>query len=542
MSSASALFSVFGAIVAAVGTGVLAARAVRTPRGDLIAWTVGMLGLAVSLGAQAAGHAAGFSPLLFRAMELGAQVVGPLALALGLSELAGRSVGGRFAGRLGISAIAVVGLVIFASDPLSGSAFTRKWPDPAVHYQLIPKYLVIVLAFIAAVVALVVLVLVVTRSRHEDAWAAVFPAAGTIVLATLLLSLPGLNREVTKYMGIALPLTTVFGPLCVIAAALTWFGGVAASRVSLPWLRGGLSGAPPRPARGESARGVHAGDGDFRTGYGPAAARTMALTGPRSEPVGWSGADDDADPYSDADWYDDADEGYEAGQHGGDEGHGGRQYGGADAYQDADPYGGRYSGEGYPGEAFEPHTGDVYDSPGAADAAASRGDDRTGDRGWAPEPDGSFAPLANGRDAEPVRADLYGQITIFTLVEDRIDDFDRLVERLVERVRGNEPATLVYIVHAVPSAPMQRILYEVYRDREAFDRHRRQPYVAQFDADRRAHVLATNVVELGLQQAKVSPFPSVSDLFGEPGYDTSGFERPDYLRDYGTAGGSTPHR
>jgi hypothetical protein len=53
-------------------------------------------------------------------------------------------------------------------------------------------------------------------------------------------------------------------------------------------------------------------------------------------------------------------------------------------------------------------------------------------------------------------------------------------------------------------------------------------------------VLATNVVELGLQQAKVSPFPfpSVADLFPEPGYDTSGFERPDYLREYGQ--GPTP--
>jgi hypothetical protein len=26
----------------------------------------------------------------------------------------------------------------------------------------------------------------------------------------------------------------------------------------------------------------------------------------------------------------------------------------------------------------------------------------------------------------------------------------------------------------------------------------------------------------------VLPFPTVSDLFGEPAYDTSGFERPDF--------------
>ncbi len=112
-------------------------------------------------------------------------------------------------------------------------------------------------------------------------------------------------------------------------------------------------------------------------------------------------------------------------------------------------------------------------------------------------------------------------------------EFDRLSERVVEQVRADEPETLVYIVHAVPSAPMQRILYEVYRDRAAYEEHRHQPYVAKFDIDRRPYVLATNVIELGLQQAKVSPFPSVAELLGEPAFDTSGFERPDYLRDYG---------
>jgi hypothetical protein len=93
---------------------------------------------------------------------------------------------------------------------------------------------------------------------------------------------------------------------------------------------------------------------------------------------------------------------------------------------------------------------------------------------------------------------------------------------------------------------MQRILYEVYRDRAAYEQHLRQPYVSQFEADGRPYVLATNVIELGLQHAKVSPFPSIADLFGEPGYDTSGFERPDFTREYGStvngngSGGSGP--
>ena len=131
------------------------------------------------------------------------------------------------------------------------------------------------------------------------------------------------------------------------------------------------------------------------------------------------------------------------------------------------------------------------------------------------------------------RAQLFGQIAIYTLLEDTVDEFDHLTERVVEQVRSHEPDTLVYIVHAVPSAPLQRILYEVYRSRRAYERHGQQPYVREFEVDRRPYVLATNVIELGLQQAKVSPFPSVAELFGEPGYDTSGFERPDYLRDYG---------
>ena len=109
----------------------------------------------------------------------------------------------------------------------------------------------------------------------------------------------------------------------------------------------------------------------------------------------------------------------------------------------------------------------------------------------------------------------------------------------MEQVRSREPDTLVFIVHAVPSAPMQRILYEVYRDRAAYERHQRAAVRASSSRPTAGrYVLATNVIELGLQQAKVSPFPSVAELFGEPGYDTSGFERPDFLRDYGRTSGA----
>ncbi len=87
-------------------------------------------------------------------------------------------------------------------------------------------------------------------------------------------------------------------------------------------------------------------------------------------------------------------------------------------------------------------------------------------------------------------------------------DFDRLAEQTAEEVRTREPDTLVYVIHLVPNAPMQRIFYEIYRDRAAFDSHENQPYMKRFVADRRACVLATNVIELRLKYAKVAPLPS----------------------------------
>jgi quinol monooxygenase YgiN len=102
----------------------------------------------------------------------------------------------------------------------------------------------------------------------------------------------------------------------------------------------------------------------------------------------------------------------------------------------------------------------------------------------------------------------YGRILIFTLLDDRVADFDRLAEQSAEEVRTREPDTLVYVIHLVPNAPMQRIFYEIYRDRAAFDSHENQPYMKRFVADRRACVLATNVIELRLKYAKVAPLPS----------------------------------
>lgn len=133
-------------------------------------------------------------------------------------------------------------------------------------------------------------------------------------------------------------------------------------------------------------------------------------------------------------------------------------------------------------------------------------------------------PSGNDNWAESMRP--YGRLTIFTLLDDKAVEFDRLAERAAEGVRMAEPGTLVYVIHVVPKAPMQRIIYEIYRDRAAFEEHERQPHMQRFAADRTSFVLATNVIDLRLKYAKVAGFgpPEAPPVPPAPPVPTSGRE------------------
>ncbi len=111
-----------------------------------------------------------------------------------------------------------------------------------------------------------------------------------------------------------------------------------------------------------------------------------------------------------------------------------------------------------------------------------------------------------------------GRLSIYTLHEDKTKEFDRLAERAAEGVRAAEPDTLVYVIHVVPKAPMQRIMYEIYRDRAAFLSHERQPHIRQFAVDRAPCVLATNVIDLRLKYAKVAALGGPPEAAGPHGY------------------------
>jgi quinol monooxygenase YgiN len=117
---------------------------------------------------------------------------------------------------------------------------------------------------------------------------------------------------------------------------------------------------------------------------------------------------------------------------------------------------------------------------------------------------GEQAPSAGGRrrPAEP-----YGQITVYTLLDGREEAFDRLAADAVHASREAEPDTLMYICHEVVNSPTQRIFYQLFRSEAAYRRHRHLPQVQRFATASRLHVLAMNVVELKVGEAKTPPLP-----------------------------------
>lgn len=212
-----------------------------------------------------------------------------------------------------------------------------------------------------------------------------------------------------------------------------------------------------------------------------------------------------------------------AGQRGASNGYAGGGYGGAgrdagygagrDTYQGAgygrNPGGGNgYGRPGYGGG--QGNDAGFGGAPGYADANG-----RSGSPGFSPE----FSPLDNDDADDDAAASTprpYGRLSIYTLHDDKAREFDRLAERAAEGVRASEPDTLVYVIHVVPKAPMQRIIYEIYRDRGAFLSHERQPHIRQFAADRASCVLATNIIDLRLKYAKVAALGSTPEPAASP--------------------------
>jgi quinol monooxygenase YgiN len=465
-----------GVLVAAVVTGMLAGRCVRRRQIVFAVWTAATLGLTIALVALSTGFARGFGPVTFRAVQLFGLMLAPLWLAWGLVELVAASEAARFGMRLVSSALTVVASVILATDPLTAQPFSKAWPLASAHSQPVSHYAVDAVQAVAVLAVLVSAGLAAARARSDPRWRPAMTAVIPIGLAVFM----------TAALRLSFPAKSAYPLLGMVAAALVWFG---VSRVSEPPWR--AAGRDVRDGRRDS---VQDGKSRYRSGDRP---------------------DDDY-------WPDDT-------------------HGPADDHVPDGQYATYGPRGGAPGPARPRGTGDI---PGAGPAArsANGGDQVNGrdqgrrvnsgpqapmpqwqDRYRGSVPGGPGGPGADeaalagaelGRPAGPggsaaaTPARPYGRILIFTLLDDRVADFDRLAEQAAEEVRIGEPDTLVYVIHLVPNAPMQRIFYEIYRDRAAFDSHEAQPYMQRFVAERRSCLLATNVIELRLKYAKVAPLPS----------------------------------
>jgi quinol monooxygenase YgiN len=103
-------------------------------------------------------------------------------------------------------------------------------------------------------------------------------------------------------------------------------------------------------------------------------------------------------------------------------------------------------------------------------------------------------------DAAPARATLsfqtlypwepmmFALVVRFDLLDPAsADRFDALVADLLPQIAAAEPGTLSYLVHTVVDAPLSRVFYECYVDRDAFNEHERQPHTRHFLTERVAY-------------------------------------------------------
>ncbi|MEU9016407.1 antibiotic biosynthesis monooxygenase [Actinomadura sp. NPDC048394] len=449
-----ALIAFVATLGALAATGLLVQRAYKDRLLYLIAWSFTQVGLTLALLCMAIGFMAGYNGLFFRVMELGAALIGPVWLALGMIELIARYVQVRFGAWLFTISYTVVAIVILLVDPLKGS-LSKSLPKPSDTYDALPL-LLIDGAHVVAVIALVgctgVTAYLASKRDRE---------AGELLIPVALVALAGV-LVVSGTRGF-LP-----APLAVIAlggaAGLVWYGAMRTIPVY-------------EDDEGYDEYGEEYAD-EPATGY-----EEQAYAGPQHAPSHAAPAEPVPAPTPPADprrgelRFPDPAPAEEL------------RFPDAPAIESPAP-------AAFDPSAFGPDPAGPtsVDGPPAVPEPALPGGALAG-------PLGGLGPSGGGLP------DGCGQITVYTLLDGREPAFDRLAAELVRAVRSAEPDTLVFACHEVVNGPTQRIFYQLFRDEAAFAVHRRQPHLQRFLAESRTHVLATNVIELRLGAAKL-PLPA----------------------------------
>jgi len=98
---------------------------------------------------------------------------------------------------------------------------------------------------------------------------------------------------------------------------------------------------------------------------------------------------------------------------------------------------------------------------------------------------------------------MFGLFARFTCKDEAsAEAYDRLVAETIEGIKASEPGTLAYASHTVDGQPLQRIFYELYRDRAAFEAHEASPATRRYLAERDQYLASTEVDWLTLQTGK----------------------------------------
>ncbi|QFG23771.1 putative quinol monooxygenase [Actinomadura sp. WMMB 499] len=455
----SAFLALLAAVGALVATWLLVSRAYKDRLLYLIAWSFTQVGLSLALLSMTLGFLAGFNGPFFRVVEIGAALLAPLWLMLGMIELIARIVQVRFAAWLFTISYTVVAVVILLLDPLKGE-LTESLPKPGDTYDALPLLLIDGAHMVSTVSLVGCTAFTAWMASRQDR------EAGELLIPVALVALAGV-LALTGSRGF-LP-----GPLAAIllggAAGLVWYGAMRTIPVY----------------DDEDDFYDDDFDGEYvdepATGY-----EEQAYEGRRRVP-----AEPVPAPTPPAD---------------------GRPPGGrrgelrfpeqpSEELRFPEPSGGRPLPENPAGAtAVDP----LDDSTLAAAAAMA-----AGRHSGAGAPVAPVAPAAAAAPGGGLMA-ACGQITVYTLLDGREDAFDRLAAELVRAAGTAEPETVVCALHEVVGSSTQRILYQLFRDEAAFDAHRRQPHLKRFLSESRTHVLATNVIELKLGAHKV-PAPAVPE-------------------------------
>jgi quinol monooxygenase YgiN len=98
---------------------------------------------------------------------------------------------------------------------------------------------------------------------------------------------------------------------------------------------------------------------------------------------------------------------------------------------------------------------------------------------------------------------MFGLFVRFTCKDETsAEAYDRLVAETLAGIKTGEPGTLVYASHLVDGQPLQRVFYELYRDKAAFEAHEAAPHTRRYLAERDQYLASTEVDWLTLQTSK----------------------------------------